>query len=128
MTPCNAVSPSGLVCQRPANHTDAMHHVALPASLDPLHLASFIEWSDQPGPQMSFAEFSDMYATGGSMGGTKWSRITWAIRHRHWYTLAFELRIRTADVQGYFERGRWCLPWNWYRLYYEARIPPGCRS
>lgn len=41
----------------------------------------------------------------------------------------FELRVRVPGPGGYFGFGvekeaTWCMPWNWLRLYYLARIIP----
>lgn len=48
MTPCNAVSPSGFVCQKPKHHADPIHSVPYSAPLSSWHppMQMAIEWSD----------------------------------------------------------------------------------
>lgn len=39
--------------------------------------------------------------------------------------VGFFLHFRCPDRNGYFlhNHGRWCWPWQWYRLYYETLYP-----
>lgn len=99
---------------------------------------------DAPGPRFTYEDFvanivNGPYSTRG------WSRIRSCLPPRRdygrprgaprlwtidWLGLAFAFKLRVPDGEGYFgytkddgspTGARWSWPWNFNRLYYEAR-------